>query len=77
MSKMIQIRNVPDEIHRALKIRSAEEGMTLSDFLLKEVTHIANRPTIESIISNIKSREGVILSEDSVQAVRRERDSRK
>ncbi len=77
MSKMVQIRNVPDEIHRALKIRSAEERMTLSDFLLKEVTHIANRPTIRSIISNIKCRDEVILSEDSVQAVRRERDSRK
>jgi hypothetical protein len=74
---MIQIRNVPDEIHRALKIQSAEEGMTLSDFLLKEVTDIVNRPTIESIISTIKSRERVILSEDSVQAVRREHDSRK
>jgi antitoxin FitA len=37
MSKMIQIRNVPDELHRTLKVRAAQAGMTLSDYLLSEI----------------------------------------
>ena len=47
MSKMIQIRNVPDEVHQALKIRAAKEGMSLSDFLRREVTRVADRPSLD------------------------------
>jgi antitoxin FitA len=46
MSKMIQIRNVPDEVHTALKIRAAKEGMSLSDFLRREVTRVAGTLTL-------------------------------
>jgi len=74
MSKMIQIRNVPNEIHRSLKIRAAEEGMSLSDFLLKEVTHILNRPSVEEIIERIKSRGSEKLTESSAKYVREERE---
>ena len=42
MSKMIQIRNVPDDLHRALKVRAAREGMTLSAYLLREIAQLAN-----------------------------------
>ena len=74
MSKMIQIRNVPNEIHRSLKIRAAEEGMSLSDFLLKEVAHIINRPSVEEIIERIKSRGSVKLNKSSAKYVREERE---
>ena len=47
MSKMIQIRNVPDDLHRTLKIRAAEAGMTLSDYLLAEIEDVAAMPTPE------------------------------
>ncbi len=77
MSKMIQIRNVPSEIHRSLKIRAAEEGMSLSDFLLKEVSYIINRPTVEEIIARIKSRGSVKLTESSAKFVREEREKNK
>ncbi len=40
MSKMIQIRNVPDELHGELKARAARAGQTLSDFLLAELRHL-------------------------------------
>jgi plasmid stability protein len=46
MSSMIQIRNVPDELHRELKVRSAQSGMTLSDYLLRELRGLAVRPTM-------------------------------
>ncbi|HEX7958379.1 MAG TPA: hypothetical protein VF493_00580 [Terriglobales bacterium] len=45
MSKMIQIRNVPDALHRGLKDRAAMAGMSLSDYLLMEIKEIAEKPT--------------------------------
>ncbi|MGH8722196.1 MAG: hypothetical protein ACREU4_09440, partial [Burkholderiales bacterium] len=42
---MIQLRHVPDELHRKLKARAALEGLSLSDFLLREVKRVAARPT--------------------------------
>lgn len=47
MSKMIPIRNVPDDIHRQLKVRSAQQGMSLSEYFLREVLQHAARPTLE------------------------------
>jgi plasmid stability protein len=49
MSKMIQIRNVPDALHRKLKSRAALEGVSLSDLLLKEIEHVAERPTMKEL----------------------------
>jgi antitoxin FitA len=43
--KMIQIRNVPDEIHATLKSRAALDGLSLSDYLLREMKRISERPT--------------------------------
>lgn len=74
MSKMIQIRNVPNEIHQSLKIRAAKEGMSLSDFLLKEVTYIVHRPPLDEILSRIKSRGSVKLTESSAKFIREERE---
>jgi plasmid stability protein len=76
MSKMIQIRNVPDEIHRVLKVRAAQAGMTLSDYLLKEMTAVAQRPTVEELIERVRRRGPVQTDEDSALAVRAERDGR-
>jgi hypothetical protein len=46
MPKMIQIRNVPDELHRTLKVRAAKADMTLSDYLFSEIERIAAKPTL-------------------------------
>ena len=53
MSKMIQIRNVPDDLHRRLKSLAALAGMSLSDYLLNEIRHIAERPTFEELRARI------------------------
>ena len=54
--KMIQIRNVPDEVHSALKQRAAREGTTMSDLLLDELPRLANRPSTEDLMKRIRSR---------------------
>jgi plasmid stability protein len=76
MSKMIQIRNVPDDLHRTLKVRAAQEGLSLSDYLLREARRAASRPTLEQVLDAIRSDGAVTPSESSSQAVRAERDAR-
>jgi antitoxin FitA len=56
MSKMIQIRNVPDALHRRLKARAALEGKSLSDYLLAEIREIAERPTVEEMRARLARR---------------------
>lgn len=76
MSKMIQIRNVPDETHREIKARAAMAGMTLSDYLLREVERVVSVPPVEVLLERIRSRERPNLSESIVDVIRSERDSR-
>ncbi|MGH6735558.1 MAG: FitA-like ribbon-helix-helix domain-containing protein [Methyloceanibacter sp.] len=76
MSKMIQIRNVPDALHRRLKARSANAGMSLSDYLLTELRRVAERPTLEELRARIEARAPVDLSESPADVIRAERDSR-
>lgn len=76
MTVMIQIRNVPDALHRRLKSRAALAGMSLSDYLLSEIRHVAERPTIDELRARLESRSAMILSVDSAEAVRSERDGR-
>jgi hypothetical protein len=73
MSKMIQIRNVPDRVHRTLKARAAEAGMTLSDYLLSELEDAASRPSPAEMRERLELRSRVLggeSSSDAVQAVR-------
>jgi antitoxin FitA len=56
---MIQIRNVPDDLHRSLKERAAREGTTLSDLILRELPRLARRPSPEELLERIRSREPV------------------
>lgn len=56
MAKMVQIRNVPDDIHRTMKARAARAGMSLSDYLLSEVRAVAARPTIEEMVERLRRR---------------------
>ena len=73
MSKMIQIRNVPDEIHRKLKIRAVEEGMTLSDLLAREARQLAERPTLGQMRARLLRRERENLEESAASLVREAR----
>ena len=76
MSAMIQIRNVPDALHRRLKSRAALAGMSLSDYLLSEIRQIAERPTLDELRARLEHRSSVTPSLSPTEAVRRERDQR-
>jgi len=71
MPKMIQIRNVPDEVHKALKVRAATEGMSLSDFLRREVTRVAGTLTLREAFERARARGSVELDEDPTVTIRR------
>ena len=75
MSRMIQIRHVPDEIHKILKIRAAEKGLSLSDYLLRELTQMVKRPTLDEVLERVENQTPVDIKESSVDAVRAERDN--
>jgi plasmid stability protein len=76
MSALIQIRNVANELHRRLKARAALAGMTLSDYLLREIRRVAERPSLEELRAKLEHRSVATPSVPPAQAVRAERDSR-
>ncbi len=73
---MIQIRNVPSELHRQLKARAALEGMSLSDYLLREARRSVERPTLEEIRQRLTGRAKVRPHTPPAVAVRAEREGR-
>jgi len=76
MPKMIQLRHVPDELHRTLKARAALAGLSLSDYLLDEVRRVAERPTVSELRSRLAGRTPVTPRLSAGGAVRAERDRR-
>lgn len=73
---MIQIRNVPDDLHRRLKARAAMAGMSLSDYLLAEIRRAADRPTLEELRARLERRPAATPAMSPAEAVRAERDAR-
>jgi antitoxin FitA len=76
MSKMIQLRNVPDELHRKLKVRAASAGMTLSDFLILEAKKLAEQPTLDEMRKRLAALPPVKLNVTVADIIREERDRR-
>ena len=76
MPKMIQLRNVPDALHRKLKVRAAAAGMSLSDYLIAEVRRTAQAPTLEEFRDRLARRAPADVRPSPAEAVRTERDSR-
>ena len=76
MSKMIQVRNVPDALHRTLKARAAMSGMSLSDYLLQELREVAERPTLAELRERLHSRKSVLSDLDTAGLLREEREAR-
>ena len=74
MGRMIQIRNVPDALHRRLKARAAVSGMSLSDYLLGELRETAERPTLAELRDRLENRPAVDLSEHPADAIGAVRD---
>ena len=75
MPTTIQIRNVPDNVHRTLKARAALAGMSLSDFLLAEIRGVAARPTVDELRRRIARRGVVAPSVPPAEAIRQEREA--
>ncbi len=74
MVKTIQIRNVPDDVHRAVRTAAAAAGMSLSDYLLAEIEQVAARPPISEVLRRAGARAGGVPIVDIVAAVRAGRD---
>jgi len=76
MSKMIQLRHVPDALHRQLKARAAMSGLPLSDYLIREVRKLAELPTPDEMRLRLQSREPYTGKKTPTELLRAERDSR-
>jgi len=75
MSKMIQMRNVPDALHRRLKARAAMEGLSLSEYLIGEARRSAERPTLGELRERLARRTPVTPDVSPADAVREERST--
>ena len=73
---MIQLRHVPDALHRQLKARAALSGLSLSDFLVREVRKIAEQPTAEEMLERLKQRERYKGKVSPTEVRREEREAR-
>lgn len=74
MSRMIQLRNVPENLHRKLKARAALEGLSLSDYLIAEIRRVAERPTVGELRERLHQRKPVSPRMAPAEAVRADRD---
>lgn len=75
-STMVQIRNVPPEFHRRLKARAALEGMSMSDYVLREVGKALERPTRAEVLERLRNRPVRRLKRNAADVIRAERDAR-
>lgn len=74
MSKMIQIRDVPDEVHRTLKVRAAAEGLSLSDYIKRDLEELAKQATIEDVFASARALgSSDITTEEIVAGIRQMR----
>jgi antitoxin FitA len=73
--KMIQVRNVPDDLHRSLKERAAREGTTMSDLILAELPRLAHKPSPQELLDRIRRRTpvGGAAAAEHIAAARSER----
>jgi plasmid stability protein len=78
MAKIVQVRGVPDEIHRKLRIKAAAAGMSLSGFALAQLIEIADRPTIAEVLDRAAARRRPVhlSTKDIVDAIQQERRDR-
>ena len=73
---MVQIRNVPPEVHRRLKARAAIEGLSMSDYVLREIRKALEQPTRQEVLERLRARPARQLRRSAAEVIRAERDSR-
>jgi antitoxin FitA len=74
--RSIQIRNVPDDVRRTLEERAAREGISLSDYLLRDLVELASRPALEETVERVRRRPMVRSRSSAAQLIREVRDER-
>lgn len=74
MTKTVQVRDVPEDVHAQLRSRAAAAGVSLSEYLLRELIELARRPEISDVLRRAHERSGGAREADIVEAVRRGRD---
>lgn len=75
MGKLLQIREVPDTVHRTLKARAAQSGASLSEYVRAELALIAGRPTAEEVRARLRERSAVTTGERPATIIRRAREA--
>jgi antitoxin FitA len=76
MPSLIQVRNVPEELHRRLKARAAIEGTSMSELVLRELRKALDRPTRQEVLQRLASQPPRRLKSAPAEVIRRERESR-
>jgi antitoxin FitA len=76
MNTHIQIRNVPDSLHRKLKARAAEKNMTMTDYVKQLIEREIQKPTLAEMTERLRKLPPVVTSESAAEIIRRDRDSR-
>jgi len=76
MPRTLQVRDLPDDVHRRLKLRAVEEGRSLSDYVREQLTEIASRPTLAEIYARIDRSPPVEIAESAAAAIRAGRGER-
>lgn len=76
MSTTLQIRHVPDRVHRTLKARAALAGMSLSAYLLREIERLAGQPTLEEIRDRLATSPPLATPAPVEEMIRQDRDLR-
>jgi antitoxin FitA len=73
---MIQVRDVPERVHSMLKSRAAREGMSLSDFIKRELERVAERPTVQEWLERTQQAKPIPSRRTAAQVIRELRDER-
>jgi antitoxin FitA len=76
MNKHVQIKNIDEAVHRKLKIRAIEQGMSLSEYLKRELSSLANRPTNNEVLDRLRKLPNIELKVSAADLVREDRDNR-
>jgi plasmid stability protein len=76
MSKMIQLRDIPDQIHSTLKARAAREGMSLPDFIKRELERTVERLGMSEWLDRTRKAKRIPMRRSAAQVVRELREAR-
>lgn len=76
MGTMVQIRNMPPELHRRLKARAAVEGMSMTDYVVRELRKALDRPTRQEVLERLAERPLRRMAPSAAEMIRSERDAR-